>query len=149
MRSPQARASSSRNQVAARAASAAAYVACGRPYARVRWHQPRSVAIATQSPKADLACAEVFTREILVEFITGSADHLVGVIVQCPKRFTRGAVENPGSWRLPQLLLRDAYDLGGTVGMPHHMLRPEDPLREGLQVHRTIGVSRPIAPLEP
>ena len=44
--------------------------------------------------------------------------------------------------------VRDVYDLGGTVGMPHHMLRPEDPLREGLQVHRTIGVSRPIAPFE-
>ncbi len=40
-------ASSSRSQVAARAASATARVACGRPSMRVRWRSPLSVAIVT------------------------------------------------------------------------------------------------------
>ena len=32
-------------------------------------------------PEADLACADVFTCEALVELVTGSADHLVRIIV--------------------------------------------------------------------
>jgi hypothetical protein len=48
-------ASSSRSQVAARAASAAARVACGRPSVRVRWRPPLSVAIVTQFVTRSLA----------------------------------------------------------------------------------------------
>jgi hypothetical protein len=48
-------ASSSRSQVAARAASAAARVACGRSSVRVRWRPPLSVAIVTQFVTRSLA----------------------------------------------------------------------------------------------
>jgi hypothetical protein len=52
-------ASSSRSQVAARATSAAARVACGRPSMRVRWRPPLLVAIVirfvTRSPRVGIA----------------------------------------------------------------------------------------------
>ena len=48
-------ASSSRSQVAVRAASAVARVACGRPSVGVRWRPPLSVAIVTQFVTRSLA----------------------------------------------------------------------------------------------
>jgi hypothetical protein len=55
MPGPRARASSSRSQVAARAVSAAARVACGTPSVRVRWRPPLSVAIVTHFVTRSLA----------------------------------------------------------------------------------------------
>ena len=95
--------------------------------------------------EADWAEPVVLVHDVLFEFVTGSADHLV-LIAQIQEILARRAVEDPGLW--PELPLRDVHEVHRTVGMAYHVLWPEDAFREGLDVHRTIRATRHVGWLE-
>jgi len=90
------------------------------------------VVSASQAGRTKLV---VFLHDLL-KLVSRAADHLV-VIVVVLERATCGPVQD-SLIKLMELRFWDIDVLGGPVRVALYMLRAEDPLGEGLDVHRPI-----------